>query len=237
MPKTTAEQSRLRPTLGEFFGAAAFGDRVEKKLFGGPQVSMGFLVMSVSPWMFEVGCILGRALRDRIPTLVKIIGMTADGPDPERKVSDVLCRLAVERMERYGGRPASLYDFWLKTEFRFALSNMSMENLKSICLQRIPLEEVLSEHKPDEWLAWGIGFGATYPQVFEELWAEMYETVDKEMWAIARHYGVAVPEHPTPLPLKDMEEDILADTAIYTQKNFPELLDSLDLRERLSYAK
>ena len=46
-----------------------------------------------------------------------------------------------------------------------------------------------------------------------------------------------MPEQPKALPLKDAEEDILADTATYTQKNFPELLDSLGLRERLTNAK
>jgi len=198
---------------------------------------MGPLLTSVSLGLFQVGCILGRAMRDRVPTLAKMLPMTADGPDPERKVSDVLCKLAVERMERYGGRPASLQNFWLKTEFRFDLSNMSIESLKSICLQRIPLEEVLSGHKLDEWLAWGIGFGATYPQMLEQLWAETYETFDEEAWARARHCGVALPEQPTPLPFGDAEEDVLADAATYVQMYFPELLDSLGLAERLSHAR
>jgi len=231
MPTTTAPE-----TLGEFFGGVALRNLVEKEPFGGYQVALGPLITTVSPWMFQVGCVLGRALRDRVPTLVKMVPMSAQGPDPEQKISDVLCMLAVERMERYGRRPASLQNFWLKTEFNFEFSDTSVENLKSMCVERVPLKEVLSKRRLDEWLAWGVGFGATYPQLLEELWAKDFTEVDEEAWKLARHYGVALPEHPTPLPLEDVEEDILADTATYTQMYFPELLDSIGLRERLPHA-
>lgn len=228
MPTNTAEE-----TLGEFFGTIGLRNLIEKEPHAGYQVPLGPLITRASFWMFQVGSVLGRALRDRLAVVVKMIPMTADGPEPEQKVCDVLCKLATERVQAYGKQPTSLCDFWLKTEFDIDLKRMSVAGLKSMCLQRIPLEEVLAKHKLDEWLACGIGFGATYPELLEDLWAKTFEQVDEKGWAQARRYGLALPERPTPLPLKDTEADILADAATYIQKNFPELLDSLGVRERL----
>jgi hypothetical protein len=86
MPATTVAE-----TLGEFFGRVALRNLVEEERYGGHQVALGPLMTSVSPWMFQVGCVLGRALRDRAPTLLKMVPMSADGPDPEQKIYDVLC--------------------------------------------------------------------------------------------------------------------------------------------------
>ena len=225
MPTNTAEQ-----TLGEFFGTIALQDLIEKDSQNTYQVPAGPLLIRASFWMFQVGSILGRALGDRLELLVKMIAMTGDGPSPERKVCSVLCNLAEHRLKRYGSQPTSLHDLWLKTEFEIDLSSMSVDDMESMCLQRIRLEELLSRHKLDEWLAWGMGFGTTYPHLLEELWTSTFEEIDAEAWARAHRNGLILPEHPTPpLPLEDVEADILADTAAYTRKNFPELLDSLGL--------
>jgi len=228
MPTSTAEE-----TLGEFFGSIALRNLVEKKPLGGYQVPLGPLMTRVSFWMFQVGSVLGRALRDRLTILVKMIPMSAEGPNPEQKLCEILATLATERLNRYGRQPDSLAKFWLQTEFNLDLKSMSPESLRTMCSRKVALEEVLSNHKLDEWVAWGMGFGATYPQLLEALWKKTFEEVDEEAWAHARRHGVALPEKATPLSLKDTEESILADAATYTEKNFPELLDLLGLRVRL----
>jgi len=224
MPTTGVEE-----TLGEFFGSIALRNLVEKKVLGGYEVPLAPLIARVSFWMFQVGSVLGRTLRDRLPILVKMIPMTADEPNPEQKVCDVLCMLATNRLKRYGRNPSSLADFWLETEFRVNLADMSRESLKDLCTQKVPLDEILAERKLDEWLSWGIGFGAEYPQLLQDLWAKTFENVDGEAWTRARSHGVALPETPTALPLKDMETVVLADVAIYAQKYFAHLLEPLGL--------
>jgi len=106
---------------------------------------------------------------------------------------------------------------------------MSLESLKDLCIQKVPLDEILAERKLDEWLSWGIGFGAAYPQLLQDLWVKTFENVDEEAWTRARSHGVALPERPTALPLKDMQRVVLADVAIYTQKYFADLLEPLGL--------
>jgi hypothetical protein len=225
MPATTAEE-----TLGEFFGSIALRNLVKKKIFGDYEVPLGPLITRVSFWMFQVGSILGRVLQDRLAVLIKMIPMTVDGPNPEQKVCDILTKLAADRLERYGRRPASLSDYWLSTEFDFSFKDTPIEALKHLCQGRVPLSQIFSNHKLDEWLSYGIGFGATFPQLLEDLWSKEFENVDEKAWAFARSIGVSLPKEPTLLPLKDTESDILADTARYTQKNFPELLKPLGLR-------
>lgn len=222
MPATATEG-----TLGEFFGAIALRHLMERKPLGGYEVQLGPLMTRVSFWMFQVGCVLGRALQDRLPVLVKLIPMSADGPQPEQKVCGILAKLATERLQHYGREPESLTDFWLETEFKISLSDLSSEAFQGLCKHRIPLDKILSDRKLDEWLAWGMGFGAAYPQLLENAWVNTFEKIDTEAWAFSRHHGLALPEEPTPLPLKDTQAVILADTRGYVQTYFPELLEPL----------
>ena len=56
-------------------------------------------------------------------------------------------------------------------------------------------------------------------------------------WAEARSYGLNIPEKPDIIPLDEREKEILQMVAAYTAEFYPELLDSLDLRNYLNVGR
>ncbi len=211
-----------RVSLAEHLNMEAVGSLVEKKMFGGYEVRVGpFLMLSL--WVFQKGAILGRALRDRLDILAKLLAEEGR----ERNVCSFIREVAVKQVDDYGKEPDSFYDFWMDTELK-KLDFSDLNLMKQLVKKKARLGEMLP--KLDIWLVQGIGFGATFPELTERLWKEAYETYDPHSWAEARSYGLDIPQQPAPLPLEEMEQIVLSEVAEYANEFFPELVEPLGLR-------
>jgi len=83
----------------------------------------------------------------------------------------------------------------------------------------------------------GIAFGISFPKLTERMYRNLQENVDMLGWSEAKAHGLAVPEEPPIITLEEGEEVILKTVAVYTNRYWPEMLDSLDLRSYLEMVK
>lgn len=214
-------------TLGQHMSHEALRPLVRKKLFGGYEVLLGPCICTVSIWLFQKGAILGRARSGRLNVLAKLLPRTWANSGKETDICGVLQEEAKKRLDDFGIEPDSFPTFWLKTEF----STLDRTNLELIMLsmKKVPLGKIVP--KLDTWLMSGIGFGATYPELVQKMWKGTYETLmNMDKWMKSKEYGPAIPKEQTPLPLEEMEQNILLEVGRYISIYFPQLLDILGLR-------
>jgi hypothetical protein len=198
----------------------------EKGLFGRVYIRFGRLLIA-GLWLYQTGAVLGRARRDRLETLAKMFS----DPGREREASNWLQDLAAKRIDKYGREPESFFDFFMTTGYEKAGVSWppaSLDAIKRVDNEKIPLEQTDGTLKM--FVLEGIGFGAKFPELTERMWKQTYETFDLEAWDTARRYGLDVPEEPTPLPLEQREQEVLAEVAVYATEHFPELVEPLGLR-------
>ncbi|MGB3086809.1 MAG: hypothetical protein WBC53_03640 [Phycisphaerae bacterium] len=207
------------PTLGEHF----LGDcthMVSKRLFGGYQMRLGSMFFA-GLWVFQKGALLGRARRSSFQTLGSLVAK------PGSNVAQAMKQSAEERMSRLSSREvADFWEFWCLTE----CPNVAFEDLKVLKFllrRKVRLYKVIS--KAAIWAAEGIGFGATFPDFIESLWCRTYDAPDPEKWTLARQAGLDLPEHQTPLPLEEVEAQVLAEVRVFAQQNRPDLVGPLAL--------
>ena len=109
-----------------------------------------------------------------------------------------------------------------------------LEKTRKLARKKIRLDVALQ--RADTWLLVGISFGATFPELTEKMWGQEYEQdyrkQDPEAWAMAKKFGLDIPEEFTPLPLGEMEQLVLAEVTSYVTEYFPELVDPLSLHLR-----
>ncbi len=227
-----ADQSS-RPSLMFHLGKNVVLPLVEKGLFGGTYIRVGrFLIAGL--WLYQTGAVLGRARRDRLETLAKMFSE----PGRERESSNYLQDLAAKRIDKYGREPERFYDFFMKTEYEKAGvswpamldagGRVDLDAMKRVRKEKIPLDQ--ADQTLRMFVLEGIGFGAKFPELTERMWRQTYETFDLEVWDDARRHGVDVPEEPTPIPLEQQEQEVLAQVAVYATEHFPELVEPLGLR-------
>jgi hypothetical protein len=75
----------------------------------------------------------------------------------------------------------------------------------------------------------GMGFGATFPDVFRTMWEDSYEHPDAAQWAEAVEAGVDIPSTPDILPFRDFVKFVLRETAEYAREYRPHLIAELRL--------
>ena len=95
-----------------------------------------------------------------------------------------------------------------------------LDKAKELAKKRIRLGIALQQL--DSWLFVGISLGATFPELTERMWRQSYETVNHESWARAWQARVNIPKEFTPLPLQEMEQEVLVEVASYATKYFLE---------------
>ena len=197
-----------------------------KRLFGGGYYVPLLPLFWTGLWLFQKGAILGRARRDRLELLAKMLFQ----PGSEQNVYWVLNGLATARMEKYGKEPDDFVDFWVRTELPEATAGhlFDVDVLKWLSKRKMRLGEALN--KVNSWVLSGIAFGATYPDLTERMWNKFGERRDPASWAEARRAGLDLPEEDTILSLEEMGHTVLAEVADYALEYFPELVEPLGLR-------
>jgi hypothetical protein len=235
-----------RLTLAEYLGMTQIGSMAEKKLFGGYDVPL-MRFLTVGFWLFNEGAVFGRARSNKLETVAKMflgidlvanavaqLGLPAQLANNEQWVFEFLRKVGTDGMTHYHNRyqrePESLLDLWLTSfappEFDFR----DLQKMRQLANSKIRLGIALQQS--DSWLFVGISFGASFPELVEKLWKKEYEEHDPESWSFWREHGLDIPEKFTPIPLEEMEQQVLAEVTSYVTEYIPELVNPLSLRLR-----
>ena len=233
-----------RPTLMSYLASEPAEYFLGKGLFGKRRIS-GYDCLRVNWYMYETGAILGRARRNKLTTLIKILPVVAGEEDSfiTSLKEDARKRLNQFKREREK-EPDSFKELLFDTE----LTRM-MRSSPKMLKDKASEEDVYAFF--ERWGAAGIGFGSFFPELTERMYRSYYEsTVGEETWAWwgaskrAGGWGLKLPKEPTPsagldsdlkklfkvMKLEERERQILRTVAAYTSEYYSELLDPLDLR-------
>jgi hypothetical protein len=208
--------------------------------FGGPYIRF-YDLCTVSSYLYTSGAILGRARRNKLSILAKLFSI----PGTEKENMAGLQEEATKRLTKFknevGNEPDTFNEFILFRELESA-TGLGMEDwfkayaegdtkIMKIADEKVPLEKAEPSIK---WFGLeGIGFGSSFPELTEKIYRNSYENIDMDVWAKHKAHGLAIPEKPDIVTLKEQEKSILGIVAAYTSEYYPELLDPLDLRSYL----
>jgi len=196
---------------------------VEKGMFGGAYIRLG-KILTLSAWLYEIGAILGRFWKDRLPVLVRMF--EAEGKREE--FTQYWRNQAKRRLETYGSQPSSFPIFVFQTDLEM-FKGKKLQDLLKIGDNKIPLQEA------EPWiklsLIEGIMFGSILPDLTHTMLVNEYEKIDLDSWKEARSYGVTLPEKPRDMTVGDKEKETIAMAREYVVEYFPELIDDLGLTE------
>jgi hypothetical protein len=216
-----------RPSLTAWLFLSIVGQAAEKGLFGARYIRFGRF-LAIGFFAFTTGVVLGRARRDRIEILARLLAV----PEREKELSDFLRRAGTLLLEQYGGQPESLQEYFMSTQLARAgvtyPAGFYSVGLLQVAEHKLPLTEV--EEELSAFLLRGIAFGASFPELAETLWREAYEKLDPESWAQARRAGLDIPEEQETYPLEQREQEVLFQVAAYAREFRPDLVDPLGLQ-------
>jgi len=163
---------------------------------------------------YETGAILGRARRDKLDILKKMLSIPGlnfanvikDSQEAEKKRLD-------EFKKEHGDEPETFGDFiywplWeratgLTLDNLFRPSDIETrermrKRLSKIIQKKLGVKVPLEEAQPriSGFLLEGLGFGSTFPELTEKMCKNVYkyEKTDEELWRISRSLGFSTPE-------------------------------------------
>lgn len=226
-----------RPTLAEHLSRSRLEGSARKTLFGRYKVPRWHLI-ELGAWIFGMGAVYGRARREKLELVAELfIGLKAIGEtfsragfprhvaDDGRYVLEALRKIASDGLRHYrdslGKDPESLNDLLLTSFSPRELDYRNPEILLRLRHERVGISTALQQL--DAWLFAGISLGAFFPDLTERMWKNSYEQVDHKVWELAYKSGLEIPKEFTPLPLDEIEKDVLLDVATYIAEYFPEL--------------
>ena len=197
-----------RPTLTEYLGMMQIGSLVQKKRFGGYQVSL-MQFLAVGLWLFVKGAIFGRARCDRLEIVAKMLvgleslantfaqlGLPAvlrrGAASREDWVFEYLRKVASDGMAYYRNccrkEPESFLDLWLTS---FAPPDVDFRDLqKKRKLAKRKIRLGVAWQRAEGWLLVGISFGATFPELTERMWKREYGKLEEGGAAGSRRGGL-----------------------------------------------
>jgi hypothetical protein len=222
-----------QPTLMVFLGIIPVAKVHKKRPFGKPYIRF-YDFLYVLSFMYECGAILGRARRDRLSILVKMLV----SPGRESEMMEFLRDEPQKRLDAFrdetGKEPDTFFHFILFKELNQSLGlrpNDSFATFKNelvkACDEKVPAGIELDV---DVWGSQGIGFGSSFPELTERMYRNGHERIGMDVWSKARAHGLAIPEKPTVLSLEEQEQTVLQMVAVYASIYYPELLAPLDLQ-------
>jgi hypothetical protein len=226
----------------------------ERGFLGGTYIRL-YNYFWVLSFLYESGAILGRARRDKLSILEKML--FPGGNAPSFLSVKVLQDKADERLYRYrqrfGKEPDTFGEFIFERELQIATGLNLTDSLeafergnkkalkpfdKKVPLEKagaewgknIPIEKTQAEIRM--FVAEGIGFGSLFPELTEGILRNYYESiqVDMDAWHKERKTNLTTPQKPKILSLEEQEETILKIVAECAKECYPELLGPLDLR-------
>jgi hypothetical protein len=235
-----------QPTLTGVLSWIPLKNVVRKQVFGSRYLRLWDFFATLS-FQYESGAILGRAKRNKISTLEKLL--VVPGVEISKSIK-LMQDQAKERLEKFrnelGKEPETFNEFIFNREFDRLLGEAFELTLNKLFLLSVEEKKntvvKVSDHKISLDTAThqarifgleGIGFGSVFPELTESMYRNAYENVDMDNWSFWREHGLDIPKEPDIVTLKEREDGVLATVAGYTYEFYPELLDSLDLKDYL----
>jgi len=163
---------------------------------------------------YETGAVLGRAMRDKLDILKKmlsipglnLVNVIKDVQEAEKKRLD-------DFKKEHGDEPKTFGDFiywplWeratgLTLDGLFKPSDIEnheiiRKRLSKIIQKKLGVKVSLDEAQPriSDFLLEGLGFGSTFPELTENMCKNVYayKKNDEELWRISRALGFSTPE-------------------------------------------
>ena len=223
-----------QPPLMVFLANTAVEKVVKTQPFGERYITFPDFLQVLS-FIYECGAIIGRAKRDKLDILVKML----ESPKAQSDAMKLLRNEPHKRLDAFrneaGKEPDTFFDFILVKELRDSLGlspNDSFATYKARVAkaydEKVPLQE--TELNVQMFGLEGIGFGIAFPELTERMYRNAYEQIDSDIWSEAREAGLAIPESPTVVSYEEWEQPVLQMVAAYASKYYPELLKPLNLR-------
>lgn len=189
----------------------------------------------ITVFIYEAGAILGRATRDRLLILAKVLPV----PPGEEAEHIKLCQeSARRRVNEFGGEPQSFHQLICTTELGklgLAFDNPSKSTFEE--LRRLLNTKWSLDYKGclllDIFGHEGIGFGSVFPEPTEKMYKQAYEDTIRGKWLDSAYEGIPLPAIPTTKSLGAREEEVLSLAATFTQEHFPELVEPLGFQDVL----
>lgn len=236
------ESNRLTPA--GHLGMKEIGSLTTKSPLGGYEVPL-LQFLTVGHWIFLKGVVFGRARHEKLRVIAKIfiglehiantfeqLGLPRELAKKEDMVFEYLLKVSNDGIAYYKNcykkEPESFLDLWLTSFTPPEVDFHNLNKMKKLVNKKIRLGLALQQ--ADNWLFVGLSFGATFPELTEKIWKREYDKHDPEQWAFARKAGLDLTEKFTPLPLKEMEQQVLTEVSSYVAEYFPDLIDPLNLR-------
>ena len=217
--------SKARRELGLFFAydALFLDNAIKKKWTGGYEVKASTQAFT-ELWVFLKGAVLGQAKADKKKVLARLVAQEGR----EDSLLESLQEMTEEALKEYGTEPSSLIDYFLKIRFP-GMDFSDKRTYQFLNNKKCRLGEVLSHLQEDAW--WGIGLGVSKPELVKRIWEQSLETKeDQALWEEARRHGIDLPEQKSILPLKEMEDIVLAQVLEYAEENDPDVIPLLGLK-------
>jgi hypothetical protein len=197
---------------------------VEKKFFGEPFITCA-RYLGCYEQAYESGAVLGHAFSDRLPVLVRLL--TERGH--ENTQADIMLQTAQKHLVSVG-EAKSFFDLAMcfekaRTEDLWRKATVSESDIAQLIKSsRLRLEVVSARLQAA--VTDGIGFGAMYPKLTEELWRAAYEsTKDPIRLETLRKLGMSIGEFKLDSPpLAQQQEKLIAVVNTFVAKERPELL-------------
>ena len=197
---------------------------VQRRLFGKPYLLFGNYLV-VSWYMYEAGAVLGRAKRDRLVTLERILARGAAARQGE--TIRFLQGEAEVQLRRFGQKPDNFFEFILWRDLDTHRPFADVDTTRRALDTKVMLEGV--EPIIKIWGLEGIGFGSLFPQLTETMYRRGHD-ISAERWSHARRQGLVLPEQPVAVSFEEGEKHILSRVETYTREYFPELVVALGFR-------
>lgn len=225
---------RSRETLMWHFGRDLVEGYAKSRLLRAPYMLFrDFLWITV--FIYETGAILGRAMRDRLVILAKILPI----PTGQEEEHIRLCQQSARRrVDELGGEPLSFHQLICTTELgKLGLafdspSKSTFEELRKLLNTKWSLDykgclflDVFGHE--------GIGCGSVFPELTEKMYRQAYEDTIRGKLLDRAYEGIPIPALSTFETLETREQEVLSAAATFTQEHFPGLVEPLRFQNML----
>lgn len=202
---------------------------IEKPLIGARFIRLSRL-LTVGGFLFENGAVLGRAFRDRFDSFLVPFLTQAGRPEAAEWV--------IQQGESVGVvAPVAntVNELFMIHEMRISDPSLPPQDWSRWFMgsgkQKLNLDFALQ--MGGLYGARGAGFGAQFPDRFEELYNNSYGNIDPNEWREAHEAGLAIPVEPDKfVPLHEREQEAVSGFAEFCESLYPEYASGLGIRSR-----
>lgn len=186
-------------------------------------------LLSASTFLFETGAVLGRAMRDRLPAFLYPY---CSGTPDNSELANFIRSQGQDVAER-APEASTVWELVMMSEMHKMDSTLPPADWSLWLLANGDREILVDEAAQAALLlmANGTGFGAEFPQRFEQVFFNSYGNVDREAWLEGHAAGFGIPEEPPAfISLDERTANDLSMFAEYCVEFYPEYVSKLGLQ-------